>query len=502
MTDFAHLGEILSGPAFLCPAEAGVSLTALSRALESDRGESWLREFGAARMSLPSTLEATEHTKAGYTIVDRVGVIPVSGMLFTYGYRSSWDGRIWSWGYDIIQEAAIAAQADERVDAIVIIYDTPGGVVDGCRECADALLEMSGRNDGKPMISFTQTRATSAGYFLACASDEVIAGPLAKVGSLGAVFVHSEEAGLLRKAGVTVTGIESGKHKTAGAYFKKLDADARARIQAYIDDSASALFEFVAAARGQDEGQYRSQEADVFWGEHAVEQGLVDEIGTIQDALARATELGNGGGQAAAAPTAEANSDVKATSHAAAASKKETATMGKKLKAALLGILGDKAATASAEDTIEKIRNLLNEDDDAEANSEEDEAEANDDDEAEANSEEDEAEANDDEDEAEASANGDSAQAADPQTLLGRKSAKRNMPHAVELAFTPGMTTARFDRLMKSAAQSGGNGEDAAQAAANDVQASSGSSGDATEADALAAQILRDAGMEPPKKGS
>lgn len=183
-----------------------------------------------------------------------------------------------------------AAVADSQVSAIVFNVDSPGGMVDGVPELA---AEIRDARRTKPVVAVANTTAASGAYWLASQADELWVTPSGSVGSIGVFTVHEDFSAFDARLGVKVTLISAGKYKTEGNPYEPLSEEARAAAQARIDTFYGMFVDDVAAGRRTDVaavrdgfGQGRMELADA-----AVAAGMADRVGTIEDAIGRASEL-------------------------------------------------------------------------------------------------------------------------------------------------------------------------------------------------------------------
>lgn len=203
------------------------------------------------RMAAPQVDWAAdaEPTDAGYTLAGPLAVIDVKGVMTQDGYYDWWEDR-WVGGYAQISAAIRAAEADERVKAKLIRFDTPGGLVDGCFECAADIRAASARNGGKPTWGSVMM-ACSAGYALASACDRILAPASVYVGSIGVYMVHVDISKMLAEMGLKVTEIVSdgATQKTDFQSWKPLSEEALADGQAVVDETSRLFFACVNAGR-------------------------------------------------------------------------------------------------------------------------------------------------------------------------------------------------------------------------------------------------------------
>lgn len=239
-------------------------------------------EFAGA---VPVGAAAGEDDGPAYEVRDGVAVLPVRGTLMK---RANLFTR-WSGGtsYDLLQRDVAEALDDPAVDALLLSIDSPGGTADGIKELAGWL---QGQRGGKRMVAYADGLMASAAYWLGAAADEVVTAASALVGSIGVVSVHYDYSASNEKRGVKTTYIYAGAYKVAGNADEPLGEDARAYLQGITDDYYRLFADDVAAFRAMDPKAVRNTEARVYLGAQAVEQGLADRVGTMQDAFDLARE--------------------------------------------------------------------------------------------------------------------------------------------------------------------------------------------------------------------
>lgn len=265
-----------------------------------------------SRLALPQISWAgTIEYGEGYAIVENVAILDIAGILSPDGYFDWWD---WCWvgGYAQIGAAIRAARADDRVDAILLRIDSPGGYVDGCFDLADEIAAENGGAGGKPIWTHARM-ACSAAYALASATDRIVTPAEADVGSIGVLVMHYDVSGFYAEHGIQVEAIQSLPRKTDGAEWKPLSDDARAHLQAVVDQVARRFTKTVEAGREISAESIAAMQARWFLAQHddagqsGLALGLVDEIGTERAAFAALTQsLTNSTGGAPAGPGSSA----------------------------------------------------------------------------------------------------------------------------------------------------------------------------------------------------
>lgn len=180
------------------------------------------------------------------------------------------------------------AQADPDVHALLLVVNSPGGSVVATDEIHHALQDFS-----KPVVVAMGEIAASGGYYIAAASDWIVANPNTLTGSIGVISQFPDATGLLEKVGVDFVVITSGPRKDFGSPYREMTAAERRYWQTVIDEVHDAFVDVVAAGRGlPEEDVRRLADGSVFTGRRALELGLIDALGYEEDALAEAADLG------------------------------------------------------------------------------------------------------------------------------------------------------------------------------------------------------------------
>ncbi len=191
---------------------------------------------------------------------------------------------------------------DREIGSIVLDMNTPGGVVTGTPEAADAVFAARQK---KRVTALVNPLTASAGYWIAGSASEIIAVPSAEVGSIGVFMLHLDFSGALKAEGVTPTFIFSGKFKTEGNSLEPLSAAGRERFQSDVDKIGANFIKAVARGRGRTVADVRANfgQGRVFFAPEAKSVGMIDRMGTFDQALAQALEAPRDGAAARMAPS-------------------------------------------------------------------------------------------------------------------------------------------------------------------------------------------------------
>lgn len=223
-----------------------------------------------------------------------IAVIPLQGLLVP---RASLFSAM-SGGTSMDSFRAMVSQAvnDPSVSHVVLDIDSPGGVVDQIPETA-AFLRAA--REQKPITAVANCEAGSAAFWLACQATDFSITPSGSAGSLGVLTGHQDVSGAAEKAGVktTLVAAAASPYKLELSPFAPLSAEARANLQAEVDDLCAWFINDVALGRGIDPetvaetfGKGRMVNA-----KSAVAARMADRVETLPAAIERVARTASGG---------------------------------------------------------------------------------------------------------------------------------------------------------------------------------------------------------------
>jgi protease IV len=170
------------------------------------------------------------------------------------------------------------------VRAVIVHVDSPGGTTAGSEQLFNALGRV---REKKPLVVVVDSLAASGGYITAIAGDHIVAQQTSLVGSIGVLFQYPNVADLLDKLGVKMESVKSTPLKAAPDGFEPTSPEARAALNAIIQDSYSWFKGIVQDRRHLDDAQMQTAaDGRVFTGHQAVGLKLIDELGDERTALA------------------------------------------------------------------------------------------------------------------------------------------------------------------------------------------------------------------------
>lgn len=179
---------------------------------------------------------------------------------------------------------------NDRVRALVLRIDSPGGGVGASREIYEEVQRI--RDSGKPVVTSMGPVAASGGYYIACASDSILAGPSTITGSIGVIAIFGSFKRALEKLGLDFNIIATGRFKASGSEFKEMTQEEREYLEVLLDDLFQQFVDVVADGRGLERDSVLAiADGRAFSGQQALALGLVDRFGSLEDATAAAARL-------------------------------------------------------------------------------------------------------------------------------------------------------------------------------------------------------------------
>jgi protease-4 len=180
------------------------------------------------------------------------------------------------------------ARRDPAVKAVILRINSPGGAVTASELMHHEVSRF--RAAGKPVVAMLLDVAASGGYYVACASDEIVACRSTVTGSIGVIMQTFDLTGTLGKIGAKAEAIKSGPQKAAGSPFERLTPEQRAVFEKMVDQMYQQFVDVVAKGRPNLSRERITQLADgrVYLAPEALELGLIDAIGGMEDAYAKA----------------------------------------------------------------------------------------------------------------------------------------------------------------------------------------------------------------------
>ncbi len=188
---------------------------------------------------------------------------------------------------ELVRSVVKAVDDDPSVVALVVRCNCSGGGATASEEISSYFSSCS-----KPVVFSVGGTCASGAYMAASQADWIVANASSEVGSIGTIITVYDLEGLYEKLGVAVESVKSSESKDMGASYRSLTDEERASLQAKVDRVTELFVEKVASGRGVDADTVRGwADGTTYLGEDALAMGMVDELGTYDDALRKAAEL-------------------------------------------------------------------------------------------------------------------------------------------------------------------------------------------------------------------
>ncbi len=216
-------------------------------------------------------------------------VISLNGPILSHSPGGSIFGAEASSSSSFIIETLRTAQEDSSIKAVVFSIDSPGGSAVASQEIVEAVKKID-----KPTIAVVRSVGASGAYWVASATDKIYANPLSIVGSIGVTSSYLEFSGLLERYNITYERLVSGDHKDMGSPFRSLTDEEREMLLEQINLVHDYFVEDVASNRLMDKSEIELiATGQVFMGAQALSNGLIDELGNLDDVQNHLEELLN-----------------------------------------------------------------------------------------------------------------------------------------------------------------------------------------------------------------
>ncbi|HXN06667.1 MAG TPA: signal peptide peptidase SppA [Nitrospiria bacterium] len=227
--------------------------------------------FGVAILFLAAVYWVFRITEGGGPVVgDRLALVRIEGVILDSS--------------ETIEELKKFSE-NPSVKGILIRINSPGGAVVPSQEIYEEIRKIQTETKKKIIVSMG-TVAASGGYYIASASDRIIANPGTLTGSIGVIMELMTVEGLFKKVGLESVVIKSGARKDVGSPFRAMTKEEREYLQTVIDDIQGQFIDAVAHGRGMKREEVAAlADGRIFTGKQALKNKLVDELGDLEDAI-------------------------------------------------------------------------------------------------------------------------------------------------------------------------------------------------------------------------
>ena len=179
---------------------------------------------------------------------------------------------------------------DSSVRGFVLCVDSPGGGVAPSQSIFRALRRV--RAEGYPVVAAIGSVGASGAYYAALGADSILAMPGSLIGSIGVVIEFPNATELLEKVGLSFEVVKSSEHKDIGSPYRDATEADRALLQSVVDDVYGQFVEAVAEARSlPTDSVMKVADGRMMSGRSALDYGLIDGEGDLDDAVAMVGEM-------------------------------------------------------------------------------------------------------------------------------------------------------------------------------------------------------------------
>ena len=229
-----------------------------------------------------SKMTNVERTQVDAT--DKVAVLYAEGAIVDEGAEGIVEGKILKTIKKIYE--------DDDVKAVVFRVNSPGGSADASEQIWHAMKML--QDKGLPVVVSMGDYAASGGYYISCNADYIYAEPTTLTGSIGIFGTVPNLSKIREKIGLDIDGVSTNKHSglTTNAVTKGMNPQEMALMQNMVERGYDLFTRRCAAGRDMTQDEIKKiGEGRVWLGKDALEIGLVDSLGNINDAIAKAVEL-------------------------------------------------------------------------------------------------------------------------------------------------------------------------------------------------------------------
>ena len=278
ISSMPHLASRIFGtPLLIHPRKLDVILSVLGPRLGvamSDDSQQLIKHLAA---------QAPPANPTSFT--SNIAVISVSGTLVRRA--AAVDAASGLTSYSAISAQLAQSVRDPAVNAILLDIDSPGGEAGGAFDLADQIVAA---RQVKPIWAVANDDAFSAAYAIASAATRVYVTRTGGVGSVGVIALHVDQSQRDAMNGLRYTAVYAGDRKNDMSPHAPLSTDAAQALQAEVDRLYGLFVTTVAANRNLSVQDVQDTEAGLYFAQDAIDAGLADVVGTLEDALIALSE--------------------------------------------------------------------------------------------------------------------------------------------------------------------------------------------------------------------
>ncbi len=220
-----------------------------------------------------------------------IAVIHINGLITEYDQRETFLGYIEN-PVDGVRNRLDIARTDGSIEGILLVVDSPGGGVTASDVLYNHLMRFR-EETGIPVVTLMKQVAASGAYYVAAASDAIVAYPTTITGSIGVIMYSFNISGLMEKYGVEYVPIKTADRKDSLSPFKPVEQAEVEWMQTIVDRMLDRFIDAIDAGRENLSREEVAQLADgrIYIATDAAQLGLIDRVGYFDDAVKVLAEM-------------------------------------------------------------------------------------------------------------------------------------------------------------------------------------------------------------------
>ncbi len=219
------------------------------------------------------------------SIKNRIAILTVDGTIQDTGSTSSLLGSD-GYNHGFFMQQLEQVKTDDSVKAIVLSVNSPGGGVVESAQIYRKIVEIQEETE-KPIYVSMGSMAASGGYYISAPADKIFVNKETMTGSIGVIMQGINYGKLADKYGVEFVTIKSGQYKDIMSPTREMTESERGMLQEMIDDSYEDFVDIIEEGRNMTEAEVKKvADGRILNGRQAIETGLADEIGFLEDTIA------------------------------------------------------------------------------------------------------------------------------------------------------------------------------------------------------------------------
>ena len=248
---------------------AGLALLVLLVSLFTEGNK--IDENKVRKDALDKFYQMEEEVLYGSNPMEKISIINVDGVIANDANN------------DTIVDQLEDARKDPSVVGVIMHINSPGGSVYASEKIYKEINKLKETN--KPVYAVMQELAASGGYYISAPCDKIFASNETFTGSIGVIMQSYSLEGLFEKYGIKEQNITTGKMKDAGSFGSDMDEEEKEYFQGLVDSAFGRFVKVVSEGRDMSESEVKKiADGRVYDGSQALENGLIDKIGDLEDA--------------------------------------------------------------------------------------------------------------------------------------------------------------------------------------------------------------------------